>query len=51
MRVKQGYPLSPTLFALYDDGLEKYLPETADIDAPTLMGVMVRLLLYADDLR
>ena len=24
--------------------------ETADIDAPTLMGVMVPLLLYADDL-
>ena len=32
------------------DGLEKHLLETADIDAPTLMGVMVPLLLYADDL-
>ena len=38
------------LFGLYVDGLEKRLLETADIDAPTLMGVMVPLLLYADDL-
>ena len=50
MGVKQGCPLSPTLFELYVDGLEKHLLETADIDAPTLMGVMVPLLLYADDL-
>ena len=35
------------------DGLENYLLGTADIDAPagpTLMGVMVPMLLYADDL-
>lgn len=32
------------------DGLEKHLLGTADVDAPTLMGVMVPLLLYADDL-
>ena len=50
MGVKQGYPLSPTLFGLYVDGLEKHLLENADIDAPTLMGLMVPLLLYADDL-
>ena len=50
MGVKQGCLLSPTLFGLYVDGLEKHLLETADIDAPTLMGVMVPLLLYADDL-
>ncbi len=50
MGVKQGCSLSPTLFGLYVDGLEKHLLETADIDAPTLMGVMVPLLLYADDL-
>ncbi len=46
MGVKQGCPLSPTLFGLYIDGLEKHLLENADIDAPTLMGVMVLLFLY-----
>ena len=50
MGVKQGCLPSPTLFGLYVDGLEKHLLETADIDAPALMGVMVPLLLYADDL-
>ena len=48
--VQQGCPLSATLFGLYVDLLEKHLLETADIDAPDLMGVMVPLLLYADDL-
>ena len=42
--------LSATLFGLYVDGQEKHLRESADIDAPTIMGVMVPLLLYADDL-
>ena len=42
--------LSPVLFGLYVDGLEKHLLNMPDIDAPTLMGVMVPLLLYADDL-
>ena len=50
MGVKQGCLLSPTLFGLYVDGLEKHLLETADIDAPTLRAVLVSLLLYADDL-
>ena len=50
MGVKQGCPLSPTLFGLYVDGLEKHLLNMPDIGAPTLMGVMVPLLLYADDL-
>ena len=50
MGVKQGCPLSPTLFGLYVDGLEKHLLATLDIDAPTLRGVLVPLLLYADDL-
>ena len=45
MGVKQGCLLSPTLFGLYADQLEKHLLETADIDAPTLMGVMTPLLL------
>ena len=50
MGVKQGCPLSPTLVGLYVDGLEKHLLNMPDIDAPTLMGVMVPLLLHADDL-
>lgn len=38
------------LFTLYVDGLEKYLLETADVDAPTHMGILVPLLLYAENL-
>ena len=38
------------MFGLYVDGLERHLLETDDIDAPTLRGVLVPLLLYADDL-
>ena len=43
MGVKQWCPLSPTLFGLYVDGLEKHLLDTA---APTL-GVMVPLLVIS----
>ena len=49
MGVKQGCDLSPTQFGLYVDGLEKHLLETAGNDAPELCGILVRLLLYADD--
>lgn len=35
---------------MYVDGLENHLLDTADIDARTLTGVMVPLLLYAGDL-
>ena len=38
------------LLGLYVDGLKKPLLEIADTDATKLMGVMVPLLLYADDL-
>ena len=48
--VKQGFPLSPTLFGFFVDGLEKHPLETAGIDAPELCGILVPLLLYANDL-
>ncbi len=48
--VKQGYPLSPLLFGLYLDGLEKYLDALDGNSLPQLVDIVVKLLLYADDL-
>ena len=50
MGVKQGCPLSATLFGLFVDGLEQHLMDTIGNDAPSLSGVLIPLLLYADDL-
>ena len=50
MGVKQGCPLSATLFGLFVDGLEQHLMDTLGHDAPSLSGALVPLLLYADDL-
>ena len=50
MGVKQGCPLSATLFGLFVDGLEQHLMNTLGHDAPSLSGVLIPLLLYADDL-
>ncbi len=48
--VKQGYPLSPLLFGLYLDGREKHLDAFDDDSPPQLVDIVVKLLLYADDL-
>lgn len=47
--VKQGCPLSPTLFGLFVDAIEKVLLGI-ECDAPSLQSVLVPLLLFADDL-
>ncbi len=48
--VKQGYTLSPLLFGLYLDGLEKHLDALEGDSPPQLGDIIVKLLLYADDL-
>lgn len=50
MGVKQGCPLSATLFGLFVDGLEQHLMDTLGHDAPSLSGVLIPLIFYADDL-
>ena len=50
MGVKQGCPLSATLFGLFVDGLEQHLMDTTGHNAPSLSGVLIPLLLYAGDL-
>jgi hypothetical protein len=47
--VKQGCPLSPTLFGLYIDKLEEWL-NFQEGDGALLGEFVIRLLLYADDL-
>jgi hypothetical protein len=48
--VKQGCPLSPLLFGLYLDGLEKHLDALDGNSPPQLVDIVVKLLLYANDL-
>jgi hypothetical protein len=43
--VKQGCPLSPTLFGIYIDKLEDCLEEAGCV-GPTLTGIVINLLLY-----
>ncbi len=40
MGVKQGCPLSATVFGLFVDGLEQHLMDTVGHDAPSLSGVL-----------
>jgi hypothetical protein len=47
--VKQGCPVSPTLFGIYIDKLEDCL-EKAGCVGPTLTGIVINLLLYVDDI-
>jgi hypothetical protein len=48
--VKQGYPLSPLLFGVYLNGLEKHLDALDGDNPPQLTDIVVKLLLYVDDL-
>jgi hypothetical protein len=48
--VKQGCPLSPLLFGLNIDALGSRITALASDDGPNLVGIAVKLLLYADDL-
>ena len=50
MGVKQGCSLSATFFGLLVDGLKQHLMTTPGHNAPSLSGVLIPLLLYADDL-
>ena len=47
--VKQGFPLSPTLFGIYIDKLENRLEEVGCVGT-ILAGIVIILLLYADDI-
>jgi hypothetical protein len=49
IRVKQGFPLSPTLFGLYIDKLEEWL-NLQEGDGALLGDFLIRLLLYENDL-
>jgi hypothetical protein len=47
--VKQGCPLYSTLFGIYIDKLEDCLEKEGCV-SPTLTGIVINLLLYADDI-
>eukprot|EP00891_Asterochloris_glomerata_P004146 jgi/Astpho2/4146/Aster-x0605 len=47
--VQQGSPLSPALFGIFVDALERLMQRNFGLDVPELDGHAVPLLLYADD--
>ena len=47
--VKKGCPVSPTLFGIYIDKLEDCLEVTGCV-VPTLVGIVIVLLLFANDI-
>ena len=47
--VKQGCPLSPTLFGLYIDEVSHYIERFGGSGA-RLAGIAIQILLYADDI-
>jgi len=49
IEVKQGCPLSPTLFGIYIDKLEYCLEKEGCVN-PTLTGIVINIFLYADDI-
>jgi hypothetical protein len=49
IRVKQGCPLSPTIFGIYIDKLEDFLEKTGCV-SPTLIGIVINLLIYVHDI-
>ncbi len=52
--LKQGCPLSPTLFGMYIDDFEECIAEAVaggdQMDLPSLAGLAVWVLSYADDM-
>ena len=48
--VKQGCPASPLLFNLYLDELEALLEAFEEIDCPRIAGILLAILLSADDI-
>ena len=47
--VKQGCPLSPTLFGIYIDKLKMCLEQAGCVDT-ILVGIVIILLIYVDDI-